>query len=288
MSNFVSMTQHTMMTPDTMTHTYTITGMTCTGCQAKVQQLLGQVEGVRELRIDLSKAEASVRMDRLIPTDVLQSALKDYPKYRLMEAEAGGTALVKPDVKKAGVDINETARENTETAEKSWLATYKPILLIFGYITVIALIAGSRPGGNPGGSGLGGVFDGMLAMRVFMSGFFLTFSFFKMLNLKGFAESYAMYDIVAGRFKGWGYVYGFIELGLGIAFALNFQPFFTNLVTLVVMSISIIGVLKSVFSKRKIRCACLGAVFNLPMSTVTIVEDAVMILMSGMLLIGLL
>lgn len=55
----------------------------------------------------------------------------------------------------------------------------------------------------------------------------------------------------------------------------------TNWITLIVMGISIIGVLKSVLNKRKIRCACLGAVFNLPMSTVTIVEDAVMILMSG-------
>jgi hypothetical protein len=46
------------------------------------------------------------------------------------------------------------------------------------------------------------------------------------------------------------------------------------------MSISIIGVLTSVLNKRKIQCACLGAVFNLPMSTVTIIEDALMIVMS--------
>ncbi|MEI9956322.1 MAG: hypothetical protein WDM90_08485 [Ferruginibacter sp.] len=53
-----------------------------------------------------------------------------------------------------------------------------------------------------------------------------------------------------------------------------------NYVTLIVMSVSIIGVLQSVFNKRKIKCACLGAVFNLPMSTVTIIEDALMIAMS--------
>jgi hypothetical protein len=40
-------------------------------------------------------------------------------------------------------------------------------------------------------------------------------------------------------------------------------------------------VLQSVFNKRKIQCACLGAVFNLPMSTVTIIEDAMMIAMSA-------
>jgi hypothetical protein len=53
------------------------------------------------------------------------------------------------------------------------------------------------------------------------------------------------------------------------------------------MGVSIIGVLQSVLNKRAIRCACLGAIFNLPMSTVTIVEDGLMIAMSGVVLLGL-
>ncbi len=51
------------------------------------------------------------------------------------------------------------------------------------------------------------------------------------------------------------------------------------------MSISFIGVLQSVLNKQKIQCACLGDVFNLPMSTVTIIEDALMIAMSATMLI---
>ncbi|MFN2440725.1 MAG: MauE/DoxX family redox-associated membrane protein, partial [Chitinophagaceae bacterium] len=109
-------------------------------------------------------------------------------------------------------------------------------------------------------------------MQNFMAGFFLVFSFFKLLNLKGFAESYSTYDIIAKKWLGWGYVYAFIELGLGIAYLLNFNPLLTNAITFVVMSTSIVGVLRAVLNKRKIQCACLGAVFNLPMSTVTIIE----------------
>lgn len=120
-----------------------------------------------------------------------------------------------------------------------------------------------------------------------MAGFFLVFSFFKLLNLKGFAESYAMYDVLAKRIPSWGYVYAFVELGLGLAYLVNFNPYFTNVVTLAIMSLSIIGVLQSVINKKKIQCACLGAVFNLPMSTVTIIEDALMIVMSGVMLINL-
>ena len=128
-------------------------------------------------------------------------------------------------------------------------------------------------------------FNCMQAMKYFMAGFFLVFSFFKLLNLKGFAESYVMYDVLAKKVPVWAYLYAFVELALGIAYLINFNPIITNTITFVVMSISIIGVLQSVLNKKKIQCACLGAVFNLPMSTVTIIEDALMIVMSGIMIL---
>jgi copper chaperone CopZ len=241
-----------------MKHTYQVTGMTCSGCQYKVQHLLGQVENVKEATVDLAKGEVTVEMDKHIGTPTLQAALKDYPKYQLTDAPAVSSAI----------------SGSMEAEPKSWLETYKPIVLIFAYVFLVSVIAGSTILG----------FDEIIAMRVFMAGFFLVFSFFKLLNLDGFAESYAMYDVVARKFKAWGYIYALIELGLGIAYAANINPVVTNLVTLVVMSVSIIGVLQSVLNKKTIQCACLGAVFNLPMSTVTIIEDGLMIVMSAVML----
>jgi len=102
--------------------------------------------------------------------------------------------------------------------------------------------------------------------------------------MKGFAESYVMYDVIARKLPVWAYIYAFVELGLGMAYVIDFNPRITNWVTLIVMSVSILGVLKTVLDKKQIRCACLGAVFNLPMSTVTIIEDALMIGMSAWML----
>jgi copper chaperone CopZ len=243
-----------------MTHTYKVSGMTCSGCQAKVQGLLSKVNGVNDVIIDLPKGEATISMDKHVPAQELKEALADYPKYQLSEMEHIKPAVVIP------------TEEN-----KSWLETYKPILVVFGYILGASLVTEWNTGN----------FDLMRWMQHFMAGFFLVFSFFKMLDLKGFAESYAMYDIVAKKWSSWGLLYAFIELALGIAFLTGFAPVLTNTVTLVVMSISIVGVLQSVMNKRKIRCACLGAVFNLPMSTVTIIEDALMIAMSLIMLITL-
>lgn len=246
-----------------MTHTYSVTGMTCTGCQAKVQSLLSKVPGVRKVTIDLPKGEATIDMDKHISTNQFKEALKEYPKYQLSDTN-------QPHHKEISLISDNEA--------KSWLQTYKPILLIFGYIASITVLT----------EWVQGNFIWMRWMNYFMAGFFLVFSFFKLLNLKGFAESYSMYDIIAKRWNWWGYVYAFTELGLGLAFLTGFNPILTNTVTFVVMMVSIIGVLQSVFNKRKIKCACLGAVFNLPMSTITIIEDLLMIGMSGTMLLTML
>ncbi len=68
-----------------MTHTYKVTGMSCSGCQVKVQKLLSGVEGVQNVSIDLSKGEASIDMESHISTSKFKLALKDYPKYQLEE-----------------------------------------------------------------------------------------------------------------------------------------------------------------------------------------------------------
>lgn len=61
-------------------------------------------------------------------------------------------------------------------------------------------------------------------------------------------------------------------------------PVATNISTALILGISSIGVIKSNMDKKKIKCACLGDVFNLPMSTVTIVEDLSMVGMSLIML----
>lgn len=52
--------------------------------------------------------------------------------------------------------------------------------------------------------------------------------------------------------------------------------------------LSIIEILQTVFSERKIKCACLGDVFNLAMSAVTVTEDALMIAMIAVMIVTLL
>jgi copper chaperone CopZ len=68
-----------------MTHTYKVTGMTCSGCAATVQKALQKVDGVTGVNIDLQKSEASVDMHHHVATSVLKAGLASYPSYQLSE-----------------------------------------------------------------------------------------------------------------------------------------------------------------------------------------------------------
>ena len=234
-----------------MVHTYHISGMTCNSCVDRGRRGLLSVQSIDDVTVSLKNETVTLTMSHHIELEDLQQALEQ--KYQISEFSA-------------------------KNEKPSWLTTYKPVLLIFFYLTIACTLLELL-------SDNGSI---QSWMRHFMAGFFLVFSFFKMLNLKGFKNTYVMYDLIAKRFPVWAYIYAFIELILGLAFLVNLFPILSNIIALTVMSISIIGVLQTVFDKKRIQCACLGDVFKLPMSTVTIFEDGLMILMSlSMLLFAL-
>ncbi|BCY28618.1 heavy-metal-associated domain-containing protein [Flavobacterium okayamense] len=240
-----------------MKHTYSVTGMTCSSCEEKVKNALLSLPEITNANVNKDKGTAEVEMSNHIATSAMQQVLGE--KYSISMQ-------------------HETSNVFNQEKEKSWFQTYKPILLVFAYLFVTTLLIHFFSEND---------FNFKTWMRHFMAGFFLVFSFFKMLDLEGFKNSYLSYDIIAKVFPSWGYIYAFIELTLGLGFLIGENLLVLNIIAFVVMTISIIGVLQSVLNKRKIQCACLGAVFDLPMSTVTIIEDALMIVMSGYMIYSL-
>lgn len=238
-----------------MTRLYHISGMNCGGCAAKLQSALSGHLNVEGVEVDKATDTARITSRQEVSIGVIRDVIKGVD--------------AKYDV--SPIDVIDTLASD----DRSWLSTYRPILLIFAFLTGITVLVEYQHDG----------FDMMRWMRHFMAGFFLTFAFFKLLDVKGFANSYRTYDIVADKWPVWGYIYPFVELGLGIAYLMNYEMLAVNIAAFLIMTVSIIGVLRSVLNKRKIQCACLGAVFDLPMSTVTIIEDALMIVMSGWMIL---
>lgn len=156
-------------------------------------------------------------------------------------------------------------------AESSVLETYRPLILIAAYLVTLSLLLGNTAAD---------------AMRIFMAGFFLVFSFFKYMNLGGFAMTYARYNLLAARLPAYGYVYPFIELALGLSYALNYAPMATNWATLILSLFAGLGVLNALRQKKVLRCACLGTTLSLPVGWVTVVEDFGMAAMAAIMLFG--
>ena len=251
--------------------THSLQGLHCNACIARVA---GALKPLAE-KVDVTLNPMQVTLTN--PTgdfSTLQAAVAQSGAYVLMPNQAAD-----PEIR-AQPAINSIASQSgADTAESlSWFATYKPLLLIVAYILGASVLVQA---------GLGTAVDisAMQTMRYFMAGFFIVFSFFKLLDIPAFAMAYSSYDLLAARWQGWGYVYPFVELALGVAYLVNFNPLLTNWVTVIVMGFSAIGVIRAVMNKTRIQCACLGTVFKLPMSTVTIVEDVGMVAMAGWMLL---
>jgi copper chaperone CopZ len=242
-----------------MKHNYSIEGMHCESCVTKIGQALRGIAGITSAQVGLYPPKATVSMDRHVPVAELQNAV-----------QRAGDYTIRPDGVGAPVKAGDEQRAPDSKKESLY-----PLLLIVGYLLgTVLLIACVRRD-----------FSLHLLMTRFMGGFFLVFSFFKFLDLRGFAEAYRSYDVLARAIPLWGFVYPFVELALGIAFVAGWNPVATNVVTLVVMLVGAVGVFRALLSKTHIRCACLGTALNLPMTTITLVEDVGMAAMAALMLV---
>lgn len=121
-------------------------------------------------------------------------------------------------------------------------------------------------------------------IRYFMIGFFLTFASFKLMDLKGFAQGYSTYDLLARKWFNYGYLYPFIELFFGLGMIVT-ESRLLLITELILMSFSGLGVAIKLAKKEKFQCACLGTFLKVPLTKITLIEDFGMALLALLMLI---
>lgn len=241
--------------------TYAIAGMHCGSCLGRIKDALKPYADAVDVSISPQRATLkNVRPG--ISVAQLQAAVAKAGPYTISSMTG------------ANPGVTAAAREG-DAAFDGEVTTYWPLIVIVGYIA-LASFAGD------GGDGESRVAAWMMN---FMAGFFLVFSAFKFLDLSGFADAYARYDLLAQRWRGYGYIYPFLELALGVAYLFRLDPFATNIATIAIMGFSSLGVIRALLDERKLQCACLGTALKLPMSTVTFVEDFGMAVMAALMLL---
>ncbi len=153
--------------------------------------------------------------------------------------------------------------------------SFLPLILI---VSIVVLFSSIRPIGLH-------AWNTHEFMRDFMGFFFIIFGSFKIWHLSAFAEAYSMYDQIAQRSKLYAHAYPFVELGLGVLYLARWHLMFVNVLTCIIMLISAAGVAYALSKKESIQCACLGTVFKIPMTYVTLIEDLLMAGMAGIMLV---
>ncbi len=179
--------------------------MTCNNCKASVEKYINALENVTHVSVHLENGETEVTMDKHISTELLKKALPE--KFTLSEKK----------------EKNIFSSNITIDAEKTKLQQLKPLLLIIFYITTASLLIHYKD------------WSWNEFMLDFMGLFYIVFSFFKMLDLKGFPESFKMYDPLAKRIPLYGWLYPFIETVLGLMFLMRFEVDIALVVTLIVL-----------------------------------------------------
>jgi len=244
-----------------MKHAYNIQGMTCGSCKASVEKYLSEIDDVIEVSVNLERGEAEITMRNHISTETLQNVLPE--KFTLSGKEEHNVFT----------SISQVSSEIE--VPKSKLQQLKPLLLILLYIVIASILLHYK------NWSLGE------AMLDFMGLFYIVFSFFKMLDLKGFPESFKMYDPLAKRVPVYALIYPFIETVLGLMFLMRFEVEIALVITLIILGITTIGVTKTLLDKKSIRCACLGTALKLPMTEATFIENTIMIVMAVLMLLNL-
>jgi len=162
--------------------------------------------------------------------------------------------------------LESSIKNAVESTKKITWKNYIPLLVIFKLLLLVTFVFTYK-------DLQAGRFLFSKTLSYFMIGFFLTFSTFKFMDIKGFAEGYATYDLLAKKWFGYGYVYPFIELFFGLAMILVPTSYVLLITEVVVMVFSGLGVAIKLARHEKFQCACLGTFLKVPLTKVTLIED---------------
>lgn len=178
----------------------------------------------------------------------------------------------------AGTPKKEMIRQDERSLGTGKWRDYIPLATIVGLILLTTIVLSLKDLQYDN-------FTAQSTLSYFMIGFFIVFASFKLINLKGFAEGYSSYDLLAKKVFAYGYVYPFIELFFGLAMILN--PTLTPLLLaeVFVMGFSGIGVVTKLIKGERFQCVCLGTFLKVPLTKVTVVEDFGMVALALVMLL---
>ena len=149
--------------------------------------------------------------------------------------------------------------------------SYGPIIKIFGATLLMAFTMQTETFFN---------LNIVQLVKQFFAFSMCVLAILKIRDSASFVNQFITYDLLAMRFIGYGTIYPFLELLVGLGMLSKLYPFAIGFLSLCIGLIGSISVIKAVyFEKRNLRCACVGGNSNVPLGFVSLVENFMMVTM---------
>ena len=230
---------------------FNIKGVKCNNCVNDILKDLNEIKIISYTEININLCEIKIISEQKIVATELQSYIKK--KYIISDKD----------------------NYNTEIIKLSKFKQLYPLFLIFTYIFLSCIFLNIKS------------INIESFMLDFMGIFFVVFSFFKLLDLKGFQNSFKKYDLIGKQFNLYCWAYPILEIIIGTCLLIRFQIYLCLILVLIMLLSTTIGVIITLRKNVKIKCACLGSVLNLPMTEATLIENFIMIIMSLIMIFSL-
>ena len=235
-----------------MKDVYKVRGMTCEGCANSIKETLESNEFISSANISLQNENINIISDKKFTMLELNSLIDNLGEYKIYEEKLTSKII-------------------------EYFYSKKTLLLAL-FLVVISSLSLQVPKDN---------FELNEWMISYMGIFFLLFSFLKLIDVKGFSGSFKKYDLISKIIPSFAITYPFVELFLALAFLSGYLLFVSYIMTIIFMTSQFFGVFISLQKKEVIKCACMGSSISIDISTLTLIENLVMILMSSYMIIGL-
>jgi len=150
---------------------------------------------------------------------------------------------------------------------KDKVLTYLPVFYVYAFSLLISLNI---------------VFFYDLNIRslfLYFLGFFsLTFGILKFINLNSYIDSLLEYDFIAQRFKFYAYLIPVFEIVFGVLFVLQKEYLLIEYLCIIFFTLNIVVIANALEKRRNFTCACMGGLFKIPLSYVSLLESLTMVL----------
>jgi len=150
---------------------------------------------------------------------------------------------------------------------KEKFLTYLPVFYVYAFSLLISLNI---------------VFFYSLNLRslfLFFLGFFsISFGVLKLINLKSYFESVLEYDFIVQKFNFYAYLIPIFEIVFGALFVLQKEYLFIEYLCIIFFTLNIVVIANALEKKRNFTCACMGGLFKIPLSYVSLLESLTMVL----------